>query len=110
MSDENLNTENTYQDEVFSYVKSTLHISHSLSDTEIKAKIKACFRDMERVGVDITVEDESLMTACELYAKWLFNYNNQAESFKACYEELRDALSLTEKYGIKEGDENATTE
>ncbi len=86
--------------ELWESVKDSLHISHTKSDAEIRQKVNACLLDLKRVGVDTVSEDDTIGILCELYAKWHFNFNGSAESFRQNYQEMRDAVSLSEEYRL----------
>lgn len=78
-------------------IRKNMRISHTSLDNEIKRNIDTCLLDMKRVGVNIK-DDELINKACELYCKAQFDYLGKGEQFQKNYEQLRDALSLTEGY------------
>lgn len=84
-------------------IKQSLHISHNKLDEEIKSKVESCKLDMKRVGISTDSEDELICILCELYVKWHLNFNAMGEDFKKSYEEMRDAVSLADKYRLKDG-------
>ena len=79
-------------------IRKSMRISHTGLDDEIKRNIDTCLLDMERAGVNVKKEDQLLDKACELYCKAQFNYLGKGEQFQKNYEQLRDSLSLAEKY------------
>ncbi len=91
-------------------VKTALRITHNMLDTDIEDCINACFADMHRVGVrvyssdgtiDSKVESDPLIVqAVKLYARWICNYENQADRYRIAYERLRDSLSLDGDHNV----------
>lgn len=88
--------------ELWEEIKASLHIAHSKLDNEIKSKISACKLDMKRVGIEPEIDDGVICLLCELFVKWHLNYNSMGSEFQKSYEEMRDAVSLSENYKLKE--------
>lgn len=87
---------------LFYFVKRTLKRSNDAIDEEIKSNIIACFAELERVGISVTAENPLIDKCCELYCKAQFNFDNKSEHFQSAFEKLRDALSLSSKYKVKQ--------
>lgn len=91
-------------------VKLAIRRSESTLDTEIKDCIAACYADMNRVGIVIYNENKEplserekdpLIVQCQkLYARWQFNFENQAERYERAYIAMRDAISLDGDYNV----------
>lgn len=85
-------------------IRKKLRISTEGLDDEILDNIDAARLDMSRVGISDAMDDRLTDKAVELYCKWQFNYMNKAEQFERNYMELRNAMSITEKYRRGEED------
>lgn len=90
-------------DNMISTIKNSMRISHSKLDEEIYRKINSCKEDLRSYGVNSEMESELIITACEFYCKWNFNYMDIGNEFKKYYEDLRDHLSLSKEFRL-EGD------
>lgn len=87
---------------LFYLIKKSLKRSNDAIDDEIKSNIIACLSELERVGISVTAEKPLIDKCCELYCKAQFNFDNNSEHFQAAFERLRDALSLSSKYKVKQ--------
>ena len=85
-------------------IRKKLRISTESLDEEIMDNIDTARLDMSRVGISEAVDDALTDKAVELYCKWQFNYMNKGEQYEKNYEELRNAMSITEKYRRGEED------
>jgi hypothetical protein len=88
-------------------MRSRLRITHTDLDTEIGADISSCLDELTRVGVSATPTEDTvnlINKAAELYCKWQFDFQGRGEQYQKHYVELKDALSLTEKYREDEVD------
>lgn len=84
-------------------IKKSLRIKHSSLDDEIESNIEICLLLLRGVGISeekacADTQDMLIFKACELYCKWQFNFDNQAERFEKAFEGLRDFLSLGGEY------------
>ena len=84
-------------------IKLSMRIFHAAIDGDIESNIAACMRDLQRVGVHISIavtnsNDPLINKAAELYCKWQFDFNSKGELYQKAYEKLRDSLSLCEDY------------
>lgn len=79
-------------------IKLSMRLTNNALDDDIKRNIDACLLDLERVGVDISKKTELLNKACELYAKWQYDYQLKGERYQKNYELLRDSMSLAGEY------------
>ncbi len=76
-------------------------------DIDILSNIKAALLDMARVGIKVEALnpnkaedfDELQIKCCEFYCKWIYDYLGKGESWQKAYENLRDAMSISGKYG-----------
>ncbi|MBQ9491119.1 MAG: hypothetical protein IJU80_14455 [Lachnospiraceae bacterium] len=85
-------------------IRKKLRISTDSLDEDIRDNIDAARLDMSRVGISEAVDDKLTDKAVELYCKWQFNYMDKADQFERNYRELRNAMSITEKYRRGEED------
>lgn len=79
-------------------IKTALRISHDELDGDLQNNIDACLLDLERVGIEKDFKTSLLLSAVELYCKWIYDYQGKGELFLKHYEKLRNALSLSEEY------------
>lgn len=90
-----------------SEIARAMRISHNRLNQDIENNIVACVLDLQRVGVCINErsDDKLIDKAVELFCKSDFDYQGKGENFQKKYEQLRDSLSLCERYKEKvEGD------
>ena len=76
---------------------------HNSLDDEIESNIEICLLLLKGVGISeektrADTQDKLIFKACELYCKWQFNFDNQAERYEKAYVGLRDFLSLGGEY------------
>lgn len=91
-------------------VKLALRIRTDALEYEIEDTINACYKDMQRVGIDIYDEvgelkedviSQPLIISCvKLYARWQFNFENAAERYEKAYISCRDGISLCGDYHV----------
>ncbi len=84
-------------------IRLSLRIYHNALDSDIQGNIDACMFDLIRVGVSktkavSTSTDALIYKAAEWYCKWQYDFGGKGEKYKVAYENLRDALSLSEDY------------
>lgn len=84
-------------------IKTSLRIKHTKLDDEIDENISICLLLLQGAGISSDkakedTEDKLIRKACELYCKWQFNFEGQAERYQKAYEGLRDFLSLGGDY------------
>lgn len=81
-------------------IKTALRIKHNELNEDIQRNVDACYFDLKRVGVNEVLQDPLIVKSVELYCKWQYNYENNAERYRIAYENLRDALSLSGDYNV----------
>ena len=79
-------------------IKLSMRIFHDKLDTDIQRNVDACLLDLERVGVDSSLDSALRTRVCELFCKWQYDYAGKGEQYQKNYEALRDALSMAEGY------------
>lgn len=90
-------------------VKLALRRSSSGLDLEITDTISACYKDLYRAGIAVynsdgktvktAIEKDPLIIQCQkLYARWQFNFENQADRYEKAYTKCRDSLALCGDY------------
>ena len=84
-------------------IKKSLRIKHNSLDDEIESNIEICLLLLKGVGISeekacADTQGMLIFKACELYCKWQFNFEGQAERYQKAYEGLRDFLSLGGDY------------
>ena len=80
-------------------IKTTLRLSNSALDDEIKTDIQAARQRMRMIGVQIVDEDDSLTkTALKLHAKGTFNFQGDGPRYEEAFEKLATAMALSGDY------------
>lgn len=91
-------------------VKANLRLIASTFDsTEIQPLIEACKLDLGLAGVANIVEEDALIKrAVIFYCKAHFGFDEKADRYLKCYENLKIVLSLSGEYNtVAEVDVNA---
>ena len=85
---------------VLEKVRSALRIKHNNLDNELRDEIAACQIDLNLAGVEKTdPEDYLINEAIKLYCRAKHNFEGEGERYQKNYEKLKNALSLSSKYG-----------
>lgn len=89
-------------------IKKAIRISNASINDEVEDTIRQCYADMHRKGIKIydddgeirdCIKDDPLVLACQKnYARWQFNFENQAERYEKAYQSMSDGLSLSGDY------------
>lgn len=90
-------------------VKDSMRITHNALDDDFNMKINSALKEMERVGIDIPAsvdvsKDFLIVTGCELYVKWLDNYEGRGEEYRRAFRQVRDSMALSSEYKADEAD------
>lgn len=93
-------------------VKLALRISGNAFNEEVTDLINAAIADLRLVGINVqelgssatSTGDPLLDRAIIFYAKANFGYNDDAERYRAAYDYLKCALSLSGEHTESEGD------
>ena len=94
---------------LLSAVKKSMRVTHDQLDTDFEAKINAALAEMARVGINIpdpvnVDADFLIVTGCEMYVKWLDNYEQRAEEHRRAFRQIRDSLAMSSGYMVEEAD------
>lgn len=89
--------------ELLNDVKTSMRIKHNALDADFINKIQTALDEMERTGVQIPAEihtstDRLIVTGCELYTKWMSDFEGKGERYQKNFEQLRDTLSMSSEY------------
>lgn len=79
-------------------IRKSMRITHTKLDEDIQRNINVCLLDLERVGINYRIDDETINKLCEVYCKWQYDFLGKGEQFEKNYVSLRDAVSMSEKY------------
>lgn len=82
-------------------LKNAIRIRHDKLDADIQRDIESAQAEMELKGIDTGVDDSLMDKAYELYVKAQLDYQGKGDLYKSRYEELRDGMALSSKYGKK---------
>ena len=90
-------------------VKDSMRVTHTALDDDFSAKISSALDEMARVGIAVpetvdTSKDHLLVTGCELYVKWLDNYEGRGEEHRRAFRQLRDSMAMSSEYKADEAD------
>lgn len=89
-------------DVILEKVKLALRYVDDSLDTEIKDCIEAAKLDLKRVGVEVpdldADIDEQMLIAIILYARWMFDFENDGARYKTMYFDKRADLALCGDY------------
>lgn len=85
--------------------KSALRLTTSALDDEISDEVDACLLRLHLAGADGADEDPLVKDAVRAYVRWQHDFCGRGGEWKTCFEELRDAMGLSDEYpsGGKEG-------
>ena len=97
------------ENKLLNAVKKSMRVTHNQLDSDFEAKINAALAEMKRVGIDVPADvdvakDFLIVTGCELYVKWMDNYEDQGEIYHKSFEQLRDAISMSSGYKADDSD------
>lgn len=79
-------------------IRKRMRITHAYMDDDIRSNMEAARLDMGRVGIDAEKDNALMDKAVELYCKAQFDYLGKGEQFRKNYEDLRNAMSMSEAY------------
>lgn len=90
-------------EEIIDKIRDSLRISSKAEaiTTDITDSIQACLMDLKAVGVvNVDQSDALIIRAIKLYCRADFDYNNQSEQFRKCYELQKMSLCLDSDYNL----------
>ena len=79
-------------------IRRSMRITHARLDDDIRRNIDACLLDMERVGINVSLDNALIDKAVELYCKSQFDYLGRGDQFLKNYENMRNAISMSGAY------------
>ena len=91
--------------ELINVAKSALRLTTTALDDELSAEVDACLLRLHLAGADGAAEDPLVKDAVRAYVRWQHDFCGRGDEWKTCFEELRDAMGLSDEYtsGGKEG-------
>lgn len=90
-----------------SRVKTAMRITHDKLNADIQSNIDAALDEMSRVGIDVSDTTKDLIyKGTELYCKQQYDYLGKGEQYRANFEGLCVALSMSEGYAAQDEDED----
>ena len=78
--------------------KTALRLSTTALDSEISDEIDACLLRLHIAGAAGADEDPLVKDAVLAYVRWQHDFCGRGSEWKACFEELRDAMGLSDDY------------
>lgn len=78
--------------------KTALRLSTTAIDSEISDEIDACLLRLHLAGAEGADEDPLVKDAVRSYVRWQHDFCGRGEEWKTCFEEIRDAMGLSDDY------------
>lgn len=78
--------------------KTALRLSTTALDSEISDEIDACLLRLHLAGAEGADEDPLVKDAVRSYVRWQHDFCGRGEEWKTCFEEIRDAMGLSDDY------------
>ena len=78
--------------------KTALRLSTTALDGEISDEVDACLLRLHIAGAAGADEDPLVKDAVRAYVRWQLVFCGRGSEWKACFEELRDAMGLSDNY------------
>ena len=80
-------------------IKLRLRISSTVFDGQIADYINECIDELRRQGItNVSDTDSLVISCCELYAKYKFNFDGDADWYYKRFVALRDNMSTMAYY------------
>ena len=87
-------------------VKKSLRMKSDVLNDDISSNINAALLDMSRVGINIKKIDlekpetyDALTLSCvEFYCKWIYDFLQRGEEWRAAYIQLRNSMAMCGDY------------
>lgn len=84
--------------ELVNVAKSALRLTTTALDDEISDEVDACLLRLHLAGADGAEEDPLVKDAVRAYVRWQHDFCGRGDEWKTCFEELRDAMGLSDEY------------
>jgi len=78
--------------------KTALRLSTTALDGEISDEVDACLLRLHIAGAAGADEDPLVKDAVRAYVRWQHDFCGRGSEWKACFEELRDVMGLSDNY------------
>ena len=78
--------------------KSALRLTTTALDDELSDEVDACLLRLHLAGADGTEEDPLVKDAVRAYVRWQHDFCGRGDEWKTCFEELRNAMGLSDEY------------
>lgn len=93
-------------DELLYQIKLRLRLGSSDFDDQLTGYIQQAKLELQRIGADAVPDDDPLfVSACELYIKYMLDYETKGQWYYTRYQQLRDSMATMEAYTDKGGDD-----
>ena len=80
-------------------IRIALRITTTDFDEQLRSYIDAALEELKKLGVNKPDEEDPLICmCCELYCKYLLNYEGKGDWYYARYRALRDNMSTMQSY------------
>ena len=78
--------------------KTALRLTTTALDSEISDEVDACLLRLHLAGADGADEDPLIKDAVRAYVRWQHDFCGRGDEWKQCFDELRDAMGLSDDY------------
>ena len=78
--------------------KTALRLTTNALDDELADEIDACLSRMHLAGAEGADEDPLVKDAVRAFVRWQHDFCGRGDEWKTCFEELRDAMGLSDDY------------
>jgi len=78
--------------------KTALRLTTNALDDELADEIDACLLRLHLAGAEGADEDPLVKDAVRAFVRWQHDFCGRGDEWKTCFEELRDAMGLSDDY------------
>lgn len=83
---------------MFDKIKKALRLTGTALDGSLLQNIESCLDDLRDQDIDTDKIDVKVEKAVELYCKWQFNFNGEADRYERNYRAMLDQMSMQKRH------------
>lgn len=87
--------------------KTALRLTTNALDDELADEVDACLSRLHLAGAEGADEDPLVKDAVRAFVRWQHDFCGRSDEWKTCFEELRDAMGLSDDYSPGTGEGGA---
>ena len=87
--------------------KTALRLTTNALDDELADEIDACLLRLHLAGAEGADEDPLVKDAVRAFVRWQHDFCGRGDEWETCFEELRDAMGLSDDYSPGTGEGGA---